>query len=32
MPTAAPYGTPLPRKTEENYLRYIDAGVKYGRY
>jgi hypothetical protein len=32
MPTAAPYGTPLPRKTEENYLRYIDAGVKYGKY
>ena len=32
MPTAAPINVPLSRKTEENYLQYIDSGLRYGRY
>ena len=32
MPTAAPINTPLAKKTEENYLQFIDAALKYGRY
>jgi len=32
MPTAAPINTPLAKKTEENYLRFIDAAIEYGRY
>ena len=32
MPTAAPINVPLSPKTEENYLRYIDAGLEYGAY
>jgi len=32
MPTAAPINTPLAKKTEENYLRFIDTAVQYGRY
>ncbi len=32
MPTAAPINVPLAKRTEENYLRFIDAGLKYGRY
>ena len=32
MPAAEPYGSPLSKKTEENYLRFIDAAEKYGRY
>ena len=32
MPTAAPIDSPLPQKTEDNYLHYIDAALKYGTY
>jgi len=32
MPTAAPIDVPLKARTEENYFRYIDAGLKYGAY
>lgn len=32
MPTAAPIHSPLAGKTEENYLRFIDAALKYGKY
>jgi len=32
MPTAAPISVPLAKKTEENYLRFLDAALKYGRY
>jgi uroporphyrinogen-III decarboxylase len=32
MPTAAPINTPLSPQTEANYLRYIEAAHKYGRY
>jgi uroporphyrinogen decarboxylase len=32
MPTAAPINSPLAPKTEENYLRFIDAALKYGEY
>jgi len=32
LPTSIPYGSPLSEKTEENYLRYIDAALKYGKY
>jgi len=32
MPTAAPISSPLARKTEDNYLRFIDAALKYGKY
>lgn len=32
MPTAAPINVPLARKTEENYIRFIDAAVEHGRY
>lgn len=32
MPTAAPINVPLDPKTEANYLTYIEAGLKYGRY
>ncbi len=30
MPTAAPINVPLSPRTEENYLRSIEAGLKYG--
>jgi hypothetical protein len=32
MPTAAPINVPLSKKTEENYLQYIESGLKYGAY
>lgn len=32
MPTAAPINVPLSKKTEENYLQYIESGLKYGSY
>ena len=32
MPTAAPINVPLSKKTEENYLRYIESGLNYGSY
>jgi uroporphyrinogen decarboxylase len=32
MPTAAPINVPLSSKTESNYYRYIEAGLKYGLY
>jgi len=32
MPTAAPINIPLSKKTEENYLHYIESGLKYGTY
>jgi len=32
MPTAAPINIPLSPRTEANYLAYIAAGEKYGRY
>jgi len=32
MPTAAPIHSPLAKKTEENYLRFIAAALEYGKY
>jgi len=32
MPTSAPIISPLPAQTERNYIRFIEAGLKYGRY
>jgi hypothetical protein len=32
MPTAAPINVPLSPQTAENYLAYLAAGEKYGRY
>jgi len=32
MPTAAPINVPLSKKTEENYLQYIESGLRYGEY
>jgi uroporphyrinogen-III decarboxylase len=32
LPTAAPINVPLARRTEENYLAYIDAALEFGRY
>ncbi|HHN46811.1 MAG TPA: hypothetical protein ENN09_05150 [Planctomycetes bacterium] len=32
MPTAAPINIPLARKTEENYLAYIDTALELGGY
>lgn len=32
MPTAAPINTPLSKKTEANYLQYIESALKYGKY
>jgi hypothetical protein len=32
MPTAAPFCSPLPPKTEENYLRFIEAALACGEY
>ncbi len=32
MPTAAPINVPLSKKTGENYLQYIESGLKYGTY
>ncbi len=32
MPTAAPINIPLAAKTEENYLRFIDAALEHGAY
>lgn len=32
MPTAAPINIPLAKKTEENYIRFIEAALEYGRY
>ena len=32
MPTAAPINVPLSKKTEQNYLLYIESGLKYGAY
>jgi uroporphyrinogen-III decarboxylase len=31
-PSDSVYGSPLPKKTEENYLRFIDAAHRYGKY
>jgi len=32
MPTAAPIDVPLQPKTEENYLRFIDTALDWGKY
>ena len=32
MPTAAPFSSPLPEKTQENYMRYIETAQEYGQY
>jgi uroporphyrinogen-III decarboxylase len=32
MPTAAPINTPLARKTEENYICFIETALEYGKY
>ena len=32
MPTAAPINSPLSPKTEENYIRYIEAAERLGKY
>jgi hypothetical protein len=32
MPTAAPINIPLAKKTERNYIAFIDAALEYGRY
>ncbi len=32
MPTAAPIGIPLPKRTEENYLAFLDAAEEFGAY
>jgi uroporphyrinogen-III decarboxylase len=32
MPTAAPVNIPLAKQTEENYLRFIDTALAYGKY
>ncbi|MBN1917660.1 MAG: hypothetical protein JW889_07110 [Verrucomicrobia bacterium] len=32
MPTASPINDPLNDRTRDNYLRFIDAALKYGRY
>lgn len=32
MPTAAPINSPLAKRTEENYLRFIDAALEHGEY
>jgi uroporphyrinogen-III decarboxylase len=32
MPTAAPINTPLEKKTEENYLCFIDTALENGKY
>jgi hypothetical protein len=32
MPTAAPINVPLSKKTEENYVRFIESGLRYGAY
>jgi len=32
MPTAAPINIPLSPKTEKNYIAYLNAGWKYGKY
>lgn len=32
MPTASPINVPLSSKTEENYLQYIESGLRYGTY
>jgi len=32
MPTAAPINVPLAKKTEENYLQFIDVALREGKY
>jgi hypothetical protein len=32
MPTSAPINSPLAKNTEENYLRFIEAALEYGKY
>jgi len=32
LPTAAPINAPLKDRTRDNYLRFIDAALKYGSY
>lgn len=32
MPTAGPLNIPLAKQTAENYLAFIEAGLKYGQY
>ena len=32
MPTAAPIDSPLPSRTEENYLCFIESAIEYGQY
>jgi hypothetical protein len=32
MPTAAPFSSPLPKKSEENYLHFIETALEYGKY
>lgn len=32
MPTAAPINTPLEKKTEDNYIRFIETALEYGKY
>jgi uroporphyrinogen-III decarboxylase len=31
-PTAGPYEELIPQKMIDNYIRFIDAGIKYGKY
>ncbi len=32
LPTAAPINIPLRAKTEENYIAWVEAALKYGKY
>jgi len=32
MPTASPINTPLDKKTEENYMHFIETALEYGKY
>ena len=32
MPSAAPYGTPLPARAEANYMAFIESALEHGRY
>ena len=32
MPTAAPINVPLEKKTEENYICFIESALEYGLY
>ena len=32
LPTATPINTPLSKRTEENFIQYLNSGLKYGAY